>query len=111
MEMISKFGDVKFIKLNYTTNQNTDSVLDLFALSQCKEILQGVKYSTFSMTAAIIGNCKLRNYAHFVSGTNLVSAWNSVIEINGEKASSLTGDCVLGYSGFTVKNRNQEPCA
>jgi hypothetical protein len=111
MEMISKFGDVKFIKLNYTTNQNTDSVLDLFALSQCKEILQGVKYSTFSMTAAIIGNCKLRNYARFVNGTNLVNAWNSVIEINGEKASSLTSDCVLGYSGFTVKNRNQEPCA
>jgi len=111
MEMISKFGDVKFIKLNYTTNQNTDSVLDLFALSQCKEILQGVKYSTFSMTAAIIGNCKLRNYAHFVSGTNLVNAWNSVIEINGQKASILTGDCILGYSGFIVKNRNQEPCA
>jgi len=111
-ETISKFSaNVKFIKLEYTTDRSYNSVLDLFALSYCKEILQGVKYSTFSMTAAIIGNCKLRNYAHLVNNVNLVNAWNSVIEINGKKASSLTAGCLLNYSGFSVKNRNQEPCA
>ena len=85
-----------------------NSVLDLFALSWCKEILQGVKYSTFSMSAAIIGNCKLRNYSHLVNNINLVNAWNTVIEINGKKSSSLSSGGVLNYSGFSVKNRNNE---
>jgi hypothetical protein len=110
--MISKFSiDIQFIKVSYTDNQNYNSVLDLFALSYCKEILQGVKYSTFSMTAAVIGKCKLRNYAHLVNGVNLVHAWNSVIEINGKKASNLTQETLLKYSGFSVKNRNQEQVA
>ena len=41
---------------------NYNSVLDMFCLSKCKEILQGVKYSTFSMLSSLLGNNKIRNY-------------------------------------------------
>ena len=39
-------------------------VVDFFYLSRCREILQGIKYSTFSMTAAIIGQIPLINFAN-----------------------------------------------
>ena len=87
-DKVLKFG-AKIIKLDYTNNNysNYNSVLDMFCLSKCKEILQGVKYSTFSILASLLGNGKLINYAHHTDTYDkcLIHSWNSVIDINNEK--------------------------
>lgn len=63
---------------------NYSSVLDMFCLSKCKEILQGVKYSTFSILASLLGNNKIRNYSNYTNTYDicLIHSWASVIEIN-----------------------------
>jgi len=81
---------IKILNIDYTNNcnyNNYNSVLDMFCLSKCKEILQGVKYSTFSILASILGNGKLRNYSNFTNSYNvcLIHSWSSVIEINKKK--------------------------
>jgi hypothetical protein len=81
---------IKILDIDYTNNcnyNNYNSVLDMFCLSKCKEILQGVKYSTFSILASILGNGKLRNYSNFLNNYNicLIHSWSSVIEINKKK--------------------------
>ncbi len=77
------------IKINYLENDNDNfnSVLDMFCLSRCKEILQGVKYTTFSMIASIIGTQKIRNYFEYTETKDIcyIHLWNSVLEINGKK--------------------------
>jgi len=59
----------------------------MFCLSKCKEILQGVKYSTFSILASLLGNHKLRNYAKYTNHYDvcLIHSWSSVIELNNNK--------------------------
>jgi hypothetical protein len=58
----------------------------MFCLSKCKTILQGVKYSTFSILASILGNEKLNNYSKYLNNNlTLINNWNSVIEINNIK--------------------------
>ena len=37
-------------------------VLDFFSLSRCKTVLQGIGYSTFSMSASMVGNSPLHNF-------------------------------------------------
>ena len=56
-------------------------------LSKCKEILQGVKYSTFSILASLLGNNKMRNYSNYIDSNDvcLIHNWASVIEINNNK--------------------------
>ena len=81
---------IKILSIDYANENNYNnykSVLDMFCLSKCKEILQGVKYSTFSILASILGNGKLRNYAHYTNTYNicLIHSWSSVIEINNIK--------------------------
>ena len=81
---------IQIIDIDYTNENNYDnykSVLDMFCLSKCKNILQGVKYSTFSILASILGNCKLINYSHYLNNHNicLIHTWSSVIEINNIK--------------------------
>lgn len=80
---------VKFIEINYENNvyDNYKSVLDMFCLSKCKEILQGVKYSTFSMLAGLLGNNKIRNYSNKIESNYkcLIHTWSSAIEINNTK--------------------------
>ena len=81
---------IKIIELNYHTNtkyHNFNSVLDMFCLSKCKEILQGVKYSTFSILASLLGNNKMRNYSNYIDSNDvcLIHNWASVIEINNNK--------------------------
>jgi len=81
---------VKIIEIDYTNEgnfNNFNSVLDMFLLSKCKEILQGVKYSTFSILASLLGNGKLRNYANHIDSNSIcfIHAWNSVVEINNRK--------------------------
>jgi len=81
---------IKIIELDYNNENNYSnyiSVLDMFCLSKCKEILQGVKYSTFSILASLLGNNKLRNYSKYTDSYNscLIHSWSSVIEINNNK--------------------------
>ena len=78
---------VEILDIDYTNDngyQNLNSVLDMFCLSKCKTILQGVKYSTFSILAALLGNNKLQNYSHHLPNDNMcfIHLWNSVLEIN-----------------------------
>lgn len=81
---------IQILNIDYTNENNCNnynSVLDMFCLSKCKEILQGVKYSTFSILASILGNGKLRNYSNYTNSYNicLIHSWSSVIEINNKK--------------------------
>jgi hypothetical protein len=66
---------------------NYNSVLDMFCLSKCKEILQGVKYSTFSILAGMLGNNKIRNYSNYTNSYDscLIHSWSSVLKINNKK--------------------------
>ncbi len=64
----------KVTKLETNTYINIAAVLDMFCLSRCKYILQGVKYSTFSMMASWIGNIALHNFAKHDS-TSLIHVW------------------------------------
>jgi hypothetical protein len=78
---------IQILQVDYDIHDsfsNFNSVLDMFCLSRCKEILQGVKYSTFSILASILGNMKIRNYSVFTDSydTCLIHVWSSVIEIN-----------------------------
>lgn len=82
---------ITIVNIDYSRNDgnysNYNSVLDMFCLSKCKEILQGVKYSTFSMLASILGNNKIRNYSHFTDSYEkcLIHSWSSVLEVNNKK--------------------------
>lgn len=80
---------IRFIEVNYdnpNNYSNYNSVLDMFCLSKCKEILQGIKYSTFSTLASLIGNRKLRNYSQHIPNYEicLVHSWRSVLSINNQ---------------------------
>ena len=59
----------------------------MFCLSKCKDILQGVKYSSFSILSSLLGNNKIRNYSNYTNHYNLClhHAWSSVIEINNNQ--------------------------
>lgn len=72
---------------NQQNYDNYNSVLDMFCLSRCKEILQGVKYSTFSILASLLGTNKMRNYSKYTNTCNvcLIHSWSSAIEINSNK--------------------------
>ena len=81
---------IKILDIDYDTKNNYcnyNSVLDMFCLSKCKEILQGVKYSTFSIVASLLGNNKLRNYSKYTNsyGVCLIHSWNSAVEVNNNK--------------------------
>ena len=84
---------INILDIEYGNNPdyiNHDSVLDMFCLSKCKEILQGVKYSTFSILASLLGNNKIRNYAKYLDSNgsyacNLIYCWSSIIKINNDK--------------------------
>ena len=66
---------------------NYECILDMFCLSKCKSIIQCVKYSAFSVIAALLGNEKLINLSHYVDNNELciIYLWNSVIQINDNK--------------------------
>lgn len=87
---ISGDKPIEIIQIDYSKGQdyyNYASVLDMVCLSKCKDILQGVKYSTFSMLAALLGNRKIRNYSRYTDTYDvcLVHSWASVLEINNEQ--------------------------
>jgi hypothetical protein len=81
---------IKILTVDYDNKDNYInyiSVLDMFCLSKCKEILQGVKYSTFSIVASLLGNNKLRNYSKYTNSYDvcLIHTWNSAVEVNNNK--------------------------
>ena len=81
---------IKILDVDYSNKNNYfnySSVIDMFCLSKCKEILQGVKYSSFSIVASLLGNNKIRNYAKYCNSYDvcLIHSWSSAIEINGSK--------------------------
>ena len=80
---------IKFIEPDYTNKENYAnfvSVLDMFCLSRCKRIYQGVRYTTFSLLAALLGNNKIINYSHLLTNYNicLIHNWISVLHINDD---------------------------
>jgi hypothetical protein len=79
---------ITVLENDYSVGQsyhNFNAVIDMFSLSKCKNILQGVKYSTFSILAALLGNGKLINFSRCLPDDRdcLIYVWNSVVEING----------------------------
>ena len=61
---------MKILHIDYTNENNYsnyNSILDMFCLSKCKEIFQGVKYSTFSILSSLLGENKLRNYSNLTT--------------------------------------------
>ena len=81
---------ITILEINYNNENNYcnyNSVLDMFCLSKCKSILQGVKYSTFSILASLLGNNKIRNYSNYTNSGDccLIHSWSSVVEINNIK--------------------------
>jgi hypothetical protein len=101
---LSKSKHVEFLSIDYTNINNYDnfsSILDMFSLAKCKEIIQGVKYSSFSILASIIGNGKISNFARFLHPeseyNSIIYNWNSVVEINDKKISEAEF-----YKNFTV---------
>jgi hypothetical protein len=63
---------------------NFNSIMDMFCLSKCKEILEGVKYSSFSILASLLSENNLRMYANYTESynQNIIHLWSSVIRIN-----------------------------
>ena len=67
-------------------------LVDFFTLSRCKEIVQGISYSTFSMVAAIIGRIPLVN---FYENNILLDDWRQLLVNSGptvSRTSSVHGD-------------------
>jgi hypothetical protein len=62
------------------------AVLDMFCLSKCKSIYQGVKYTSFSIIAALIGNRRIFNYAEYATQYDLclTHLWKSCLNINNQ---------------------------
>jgi hypothetical protein len=87
--------EIKILEIDYKNEENYsnfNSVLDMFCLSRCKEIIQGVKYSNFSILASLIGNNKIRNYSNYTNSYDvcLIHSWSSSIEINNNKNFDIT---------------------
>jgi hypothetical protein len=62
-------------------------MLDFFSLSKCKVIIQGVKYSAFSIVASLVGNETITNLSGSLENDHLciIKLWNSVLKINNVK--------------------------
>lgn len=86
-----KYGkeDINFINIEYPEfeiNKGFNVVLDMFCLSRCKKIYQGVKWTTFSSLSALIGNVDIINYYNVLpeQESNFIYTWKSVLNINGK---------------------------
>lgn len=65
-------------------NEQILPILELFCLSRCKEIIQGIKYSSYSITAALIGkHKKITNFLDI--DDNFTNIFKSVLNINNSK--------------------------
>jgi hypothetical protein len=72
---------------NIKSIYNYYSILELFSLSKCKSIIQGVKYSGFSVVGGLIGNGNIINLSKYLKTGSLciINLWNSVLHINNNK--------------------------
>ena len=61
------------------------AVTDMFCLSRCKAVLQGTKYSTFSILASLIGDNELRNYHCDKTDNTLLHLWRPCLTLNTNK--------------------------
>jgi len=69
---------------NNEENEQILPILEMFCLSRCKEIIQGVKYSSYSITAALIGkHKKITNFLDI--DDNFTNIFKSVLNINNSK--------------------------
>lgn len=78
-----------FINIAYPQpeiNEGFNSMLDMFCLSKCKRIYQGIKWSSFSGLSALIGSVDIINYYNLLPQyhSNYIYAWKSVIKVNGK---------------------------
>jgi hypothetical protein len=70
------------------TDKSFIAVLELFCLSRCKCIIQGIKYSSFSTVASLIGkNKKIINLSN--DDDNLLNIFNKCISINNIDSSNI----------------------
>lgn len=59
-------------------------ILEMFCLSRCKEIIQCIKYSSYSITAALIGKYKkIKNFLEI--DDNFTNIFKSVLNINNSE--------------------------
>lgn len=70
----------KFYNPIYNNLDGSEAVIDMFSLSKCHCILQGIKYSTFSIIASIIGNNILYNFAKH-DDKSLLNLWKPLIKL------------------------------
>jgi hypothetical protein len=96
--------DVRIIEM--PTGQQFDhdyhgasAVLDLFALSMCKCVVQGIAYSSFSVFAAIKGKVPLYNFTFEPDETWLIHLYKSLLYLmhNGVPSDHLTDFAALRY--------------
>jgi len=80
---LTSVPDKAYRIVEYPANASSPDVFDFFVLSRCKEIVQGVKYSTFSQTAAIIGRVPLINFFDYRTTKNFLNYWIPLI-VNGD---------------------------
>lgn len=81
--------NINFINILYPENEINEGfncILDMFCLSRCKQIYQGVKWSTFSSLAALIGNVDIINYYNILPHheSHFIHTWKSSLKINGQ---------------------------
>ena len=65
------------------TSDNLNAVVDMFALSQCDGILQGIGYSTFSMVASMIRGIPIINFSKkaLYRPTYYVNWWKPMLHL------------------------------
>lgn len=58
----------------------SEAITDFFCLSMCREVIQCIKYSTFSMMAAMIGNTTIINLSPY-NKTDYFRFWKPLLKI------------------------------
>jgi len=105
-----KHPQIIFLEPDYENHENynnLNSVLDMFCLSKCKHIIQGVKYSTFSILSALIGKNKLTNFSEHLLHNNdcLIHNWSIVLNTN----IIVDMEKTIRISGYANKIRHNLP--
>lgn len=83
-------------------------VLDWYCLTRCWKIVQGIKYSSFSVSAAVASQAPLVNFANHES-TALLHLWRSclVLEAHGELARPLPATTCVREATFASWARHK----
>jgi hypothetical protein len=69
---------------SYEKDDEILPIVEMFCLSRCKEIIQGVKYSSYSITSALIG--KHKKIINFLDiDDNFINIFKSVLNINNSR--------------------------